>query len=545
MGIEKSDKPAPTPEQPVAVAEKHSSPGQERSYVAAILEDNNLIEDIINDDLAMLTVPEYRHIVGHVLQLYNEGWHKIDRYSVVNLAEKSPRVAEVLMKMGGIEALERICSYQMATINFAKNREELRQLYAKRQFITGLEKQYQQAKASAESLSIEELMKQADDTLTEVNSRILVVNDYSFAAPDEDEFIAEAERALAAGFTFSGVPTNMHPYDEMFGGFGKGRLHVFGAPTGCGKSLLSVNWSLSMAYGMLPTDRQYKVCVIDSGELMKWDDWFPRLLAAHSGVRTKSIQRKWFARNAGEKEAIRQSLRAFKANPIIWKQMTDFDAQNIKAFIRRIVKREGAEIILFDNVKINPNWTKGEDPYLKLGHMVQAMKDAAIEMGVPVVAFIQLTSDGTVTGRKKLGMTEPHVSMFAGGQRILQNTDIGGVLDFEDYDDPSNDNRKLIIQKARNDRSHRPGEFMRCIGDLRRSHLVVVENILKSALDDDGSGYAPKHTRIIDPATIQMTAESDPDMMDDFPFERWDDVPAVDGHPTPYKPKGVGGLDLF
>jgi hypothetical protein len=72
------------------------------------------------------------------------------------------------MKMGGIEALERICSYQMATVNFAKNREELRQLYAKRQFVAGLEKQYKQEKKELERLKADEARrKEAEMSETE------------------------------------------------------------------------------------------------------------------------------------------------------------------------------------------------------------------------------------------------------------------------------------------------------------------------------------------------------------------------------------------
>jgi replicative DNA helicase len=500
-------------------AGEHSSPGQERSYVAAILDDNHLIEDAITDDLGMITVLEYRHILGLIFQLYQEKWTSIDRHTILNLAEKSPRVANALIEMGGIEALERICSNQMSVKNFEKNRIELKQLFGKRQLILGMCERVEEIKKNAASLELDELVKLAEDSVMEVSSRVYSVNDYIVVGEDPDTYITNSENELALGITFKGVMTNMAPYDEMFGGFGNGRLHVFGAPTGCGKSLLSVNMSLSCAYGMLLTDPRYKVCVIDTGELMYKGDWFPRLIAADSGVRTKSIQKNWYVRNDGEREAVRESMRKINDDKrIIWKTMPDFDGPSVRSCIRRAVKREGVNVIFFDNIKINPRWEEGQGVYNKLGDLAQYMKDAAMELEIPVVAFIQLTSDGTVTGRRKLGMTEPHVSMFAGGQRILHNTDVGGVLDWEDYEDPGNDNRKLIVQKARNDRSHRPGEYMRCIGDLRRSKLVVIENILKTPLDNDSSGVNPSHVRMLE-LPSGLPANEDLIMPGDLPFE--------------------------
>jgi replicative DNA helicase len=825
---------------------KLAHPGAERSYVAAILLKNELIDTAIEDDLGMLTDANYRAVVSGIFFLYNQGWKDVSKETIANLADKIPEVRQTLMEMGGIEYLERICSYEMSVVNFPKTRETLKNLHARRKLVEGLKRQAEEIEALAEQdeMTTEELVRHAETYMADVSTAVHDKPDFIVVSYDPEEFLAADQAEFDAGIHFKGVTSNMPAYDEMMGGFGNGRLHVFGAPTGChrkgqgilmfdgsirvvedimvgdllmgpdsqprkvlslhrgsqemarivptkgmpwvvnldhilslvgiegakhsnrslgnkgqivdvsvrewmgwskwkkhvhkifrtgvnfqgqadlpvepyllgvllgdghmgspvsvssadheihaaleiaadqlglsvsvknfgttretssiinlkggtntltreiralelhgsrsgnkfipsqyktasrhqrldilaglmdtdgslhgtgydfisksetlasdvafvarslgfaaymkpctkscqtgasgtyyrvsidgdcseiplriarkradarrqkkdvlrtgftvellpaedyfgftvsgdhrylledftvthncGKSLLSVNWTRSMALGLTADDPLYKVGVIDTGELMYRDDWLPRLLACDSGVRIKSIQKKWYVQNAAEKEAVRRSLIRIRKNPILWEQMPDFDGPAVRAFIKRWVRRYGVQAVLFDNIKINPNWGGGKDVYNKVGDLAQYIKDAAVQCEIPVIAFIQLTSDATVTGRAKIGMKKPHVSMFAGGQRTLQNTDVGGVMDWEDYDDWANDNRMLLIQKGRNDRIHRKDEGMVCHGDLRRARLMVAENRLDGPLDNDGSPYALQATTTID-----------------------------------------------
>jgi hypothetical protein len=352
--------------------------------------------------------------------------------------------------------------------------------------------------AQDDNVSPEDLLKQAEQTIIDASAAVHQKKSWIVVAHDPEEYIEAKRQEMAQGITFRGVPTNMPGYDEMMDGFGNGRLHVFGAPTGCGKSLMNVNFSYTCAYGLKPGDRQCKVAVIDTGELMYWEDWFPRMLACASGVKTKSIQKNWFVNNRAEEEAVRRAMRQFQQNPILWYSMPDFDGPGIYALIRTLVKREGVDLVLFDNIKINPRWD-GKETHNMIGDLAQYLKDAAVAFEIPVVAFIQLTSDGSITGRKKVGMARPHISMFAGGQRTLQNADIGGVMDWENHEDPANHNRILMIQKGRNDQVHYKDEHMLLLGDLRRARLTVVENRTITPVDRAGDPNKAVANRVIVP----------------------------------------------
>lgn len=465
--------------------------GSERVCIGSTLIDNKLFYEY-GDDFSeeIFTNPVWRGIFKLQRHLHNEGY-EVDKNTIINCAGRMSEVADMLSSVGGIEILDNAIAFD-DTKNFAKHVSTIRNLYDKRMIVEDKRRELSEIERMAhdESVTPSQIIETIDTHAVDISAKIHKVDDYNIVIIDPADFLKRAEAKKAAGRTFEGVKTNMPAFDDMIGGLANGRLYVLGAPTGCGKSLLNISLAAASAYGFKPGDQQSKHLIIDTGELIYRDDFLPRLLSNMSGVFSRKIMNHSWVDNDFDKKRIQDAARRMNENPIIWKQMTDFDGPQVRSLIRRMKHKFGIECVWFDNIKINPRWKQSE-AYGKIGDLAQYLKDTAVELEIPIFAMIQLTNDATVVGKKKSGFTHAHVDMFAGGRRTLQNTDIGIAMDWLNPEDPYDDNRIMMVQKNRFGEFHRKGEYFEATGDLRQSKLFIAKNHIRDSAALAASPAAP------------------------------------------------------
>lgn len=480
-----------------------SYPGAERVCVGAPLINNNLFYEF-GDDFSdeVFTNDGWRALYKLEKYLHNKGY-EVDKNTILNCADKFPDVAEMLEKAGGPEILDRATAIQ-DTKNFDKYLKKIRDAYDKRMVIKVKEQELKDLRKVAldEETEAKELVKIIDDNNIEISAKVHKVDVYHTVSFDKDAFLKKAIKANEEGKNFNGVKTNMRPWDDWIGGLANGRLYVLGAGTGYGKSLFNISMLISSAYGVLPGDPTSRHLVIDTGELIYEDDFLPRMLANMSGVHEYKISgNTWHLNDLDRKRVLAAMDKINKQDNVKWVQMPDFDGPKVRNLIRRMKHKEGIECVWFDNIKINPNW-KTSEQYAKIGDLAQYLKDAAVALGIPVFALIQLTSDATSVGQKKLNL-EVNVDMFAGGRRVLQNADMGLTMDYLNKEDPFDDSRNIRIGKSRFTPWHRAGEHFVVQGDLRQCSLMIVDNVLNRPMEGRKNGLAEV---IADQGSISTTA---------------------------------------
>lgn len=457
--------------------DKLTYPGAERICVGAPLLNDELFYEFGDDFPEEAFTDKYWRALFRMQRSLHAKGFKVDKNTVINTAEKYPEFAKMLEEAGGIKYLDRAIAIP-DTKNFSNYIKIVIDAHDKRLVIREKQSELDDLKKIAldEAVTAKNLVQSIDQSSAEIAAKIHKVDDYKIVTINYDKFLKESIAAKEQGKDFHGILTNMKAWDDMLYGLVNGRLYVMGAPTGCGKSLFMISMLISSAYGVLPGDSTSRHLVIETGELLYQEDFLSRLLSNMSGVNEHKISKNYWHENELDRARIMAAANKLENDPrIFFHQMPDFDAKSVYNLIRRMRHKEGIDCVWFDNIKINPNW-KTSEAYNKIGDLAQGLKEAARDMNIPVFAMIQLTNDGTAVGKKKIGM-DIHVDMFAGGRRVLQNTDVGLVMDYFDTDNPFNDDRKIIVGKSRFTRWHRKGEYFNVLGNMDNCRLFIDENV--------------------------------------------------------------------
>lgn len=468
------------PEQFDKILDQLRAPGSERVCIGSVLLNKDLFFEFgDNFSEEVFTVPEWRSLFRLLRYLHNKGF-SVDKNTVINCAEKIPEVADMLTKSGGMGLLDSAMSF-VDTDNFDKYLKEILKFYDNRTIIVEKRKEL----ALLESLSLDEqtqpldLIEKIDHMSVDIVAKVQKIDSYKIITLDEDAFLKKAEKAQEEGRTFNGIKTNQIEWDRFTGGLANGRSYVLGAPTGGCKSLFVTNLIVSAAFGLMEGDPTSKHLIIETGELMYEEDFLPRLLACMTGVSEHSISQNYWHLNEANRKAILAAIKKINTSKnIIWYQMSDFDGPSVRNLIRRIKHKEGIDAVWFDGIKINPKW-KSSEQFGKIGDLSQYIKEAATNAKIPAFSTIQLTSDATMPGLRKLAMSDVHVDMFAGGRRVLQNADMGITLSRLDAEDIYNDDFKLGIGKSRFTQWHRKGEYFEVSSNLDKCQLSIGQNIMK------------------------------------------------------------------
>ena len=185
-----------------------------------------------------------------------------------------------------------------------------------------------------------------------------------------------------------GIYTGIDDYDEMTLGLHPGELTVIGARTSMGKT--SHACTITRNIGI-----RGKSVALFLNEQMK-SSAVGRMLCGRAGVSFKTYRRghlDWV-----EKQYIEDAVQEFKMLPIFWDHRSSMSVASIRAKCARLKRSGELDVVVIDQLSGTSNegfYEKGKRFDLVVGDKVQAIKDMAMELGVPVVLYSQVTRGST------------------------------------------------------------------------------------------------------------------------------------------------------
>ena len=185
-----------------------------------------------------------------------------------------------------------------------------------------------------------------------------------------------------------GIKTGIDDYDEMTGGLHPGELTIIGARTSMGKT----SHACTIAWQIATRGKSVSVFLNEQRKA----SFVGRMLCGSGTVSFKAYQRgtlDWV-----EKAYIDDALKIFKTLPIFWDQRSSMSIASMRARSARLKRSGELDAIVIDQLSGLSNegfYEKGKRFDLIVGDKVQALKDMAMELDVPVVVYSQVTRAST------------------------------------------------------------------------------------------------------------------------------------------------------
>lgn len=236
-----------------------------------------------------------------------------------------------------------------------------------------------------------------------------------------------------------GIMTGIDDYDELTGGFQPGELTVIAGRPGAGKTsnACTLTWQIASRGKSVATfiNEQRK------------QSFAGRMLCGRGGISFKHYVRNqldWV-----EKQYIEDAMRDFKTWPIYWESRTPMTIASIRAKCRRLKRGDDLDILIVDQLSGLSNdgfWEKGKRSDEIIGAKVKALKGVGVEMGIPVVVYVQLNREST-----KGSDTKPVLSSLKGSGEIEEHADNVDLLHRPSYYDRNSKDDDLIIRAKSRD----------------------------------------------------------------------------------------------
>ena len=185
-----------------------------------------------------------------------------------------------------------------------------------------------------------------------------------------------------------GIKTGIDDYDEMTAGLHPGELTIIGARTSMGKT----SHACTIAWQIATRGKSVSVFLNEQRKA----SFVGRMLCGSGTVSFKAYQRgtlDWV-----EKAYIDDALKIFKTLPIFWDQRSSMSIASMRARSARLKRSGELDAIVIDQLSGLSNegfYEKGKRFDLIVGDKVQALKDMAMELDVPVVVYSQVTRAST------------------------------------------------------------------------------------------------------------------------------------------------------
>jgi replicative DNA helicase len=236
-----------------------------------------------------------------------------------------------------------------------------------------------------------------------------------------------------------GIISGIDAYDELTGGFQPGELTVIAGRPGSGKTSFACTLTWQIA-------RQGKSVAAFINEQRK-ESFMGRMLCGRSGVSFKSYktgQLDWV-----ERQYIEDARREFGTLPIYWESRKPMTIPSIRAKCRRLHRSGDLDILVVDQLSGLSNegfHEKGKRSDEIIGAKVMALKDIGVEMGVPVVLYVQLTRSSTKNAESK-----PTLADLKGSGEIEDTADNVDLIHRPRYYDRDSKEDDLIIRAKSRD----------------------------------------------------------------------------------------------
>ncbi len=235
-----------------------------------------------------------------------------------------------------------------------------------------------------------------------------------------------------------GIFTGIEEYDEMTFGLHPGELTVVGARTSMGKTSHACTITRNIAM-------RGKSVALFLNEQMK-SSAVGRMICGRAGVSFKTYRRGQL--DMIERIYIEDAVKEFKTLPIFWDQRSSMSVASIRAKCARLKRSAELDVVVIDQLSGTSNegfYEKGKRFDLVVGDKVQAIKDMAMALGVPVVLYSQVTRGST-----KNADSRPTLSDLKESGNIEDKADNVDFLHRPNYyDRESNEPDEIIRAKCR------------------------------------------------------------------------------------------------
>jgi replicative DNA helicase len=236
-----------------------------------------------------------------------------------------------------------------------------------------------------------------------------------------------------------GIMSGLDEYDELTGGYQPGELTVIAGRPGSGKTSMACTLTWQIA-------RQGKSVGAFINEQRK-QSFAGRMMCGRSGVSFKSYKHgtlDWV-----EKQYIEDAMRDMKTWPIYWESRTPMTIASVRAKSRRLHRAGDLDILEVDQLSGLSNdgfAEKGRRSDEIIGAKVKALKNIAVELGIPVVVFVQLTRSST-----KNAESRPTLADLKGSGEIEDHADNVDLIHRPRYYDRDSKEDDLIIRAKSRD----------------------------------------------------------------------------------------------
>lgn len=236
-----------------------------------------------------------------------------------------------------------------------------------------------------------------------------------------------------------GIMTGIDDYDELTGGFQPGELTVIAGRPGSGKTSLACTLTWQVA------SRGKSVAVFINEQ--RKDSFVGRMLCGRSGVsfkRYKLGQLDWV-----EKQYIEDAKRDIGMWPIYWESRKPMTIASLRAKCRRLKRGGDLDILFVDQLSgLSKDGfrEKGKRSDEVIGAEVMALKDIGVEMGIPVVLYVQLTRSSTKNAESKATLAD-----LKGSGEIEDTADNVDLIHRPIYYDRNSKDDDLIIRAKSRD----------------------------------------------------------------------------------------------
>ena len=237
------------------------------------------------------------------------------------------------------------------------------------------------------------------DTINDVEFGLLnLMQNDDISDDPEDIFVnmdAYVEKVLNNKIDMTGMSTGFPILDDRIDGFINGTLNVIAAHKKGGKSCLSMNIALHVAFKL-----GVPVLYIDTE--MSSEQVYPRVLSRLTKIPEKRIKRGQFADNEREIVTLASKVLTNKGK-YFHKYMPGFTLEAVVALIKKYHSKHNIGLVIFDYIKSGSQ----EDfsnikEYQLLGNTTIVLKDLAGTLNIPILAAVQRGRSGDIADSDRI-----------------------------------------------------------------------------------------------------------------------------------------------
>lgn len=235
------------------------------------------------------------------------------------------------------------------------------------------------ALATSKELPTEAVMEQASSAISNVSA--LSVSEYTGMAELVDRHMERTEKAMEHPGTLAGIPSVIPALGKTLGGYQPGRVYIYAARPGMGKTSFLVSETLAMA------QQGYRVA-FQSLEMTE-DDLMTSLIAVASGVPAKVI--KEATMTPAQYTAYVKAAGAVAKLPI-WIDDKRVTPKQMGAKVRSLAFRKGVDVLMADYLQLfkAPAGVKNE-AYDRVTEISIQLTELAKTLKVPLLVASQLS----------------------------------------------------------------------------------------------------------------------------------------------------------